>query len=38
VSYRIVPSACINNPVTAYLLNQTAPGSLLCPYAPDPAE
>lgn len=36
VSYRQVPSACISNSVTAYFLNQTAPGNLLCPYAPIP--
>jgi pimeloyl-ACP methyl ester carboxylesterase len=37
VTYRSTPSKCVNNPVTAYFLDQTAPGWLLCPYAPLPS-
>jgi pimeloyl-ACP methyl ester carboxylesterase len=36
VTYKATPSTCVNNPVTNYFLYRTAPGSLLCPYAPRP--
>jgi len=36
VSYRQVPSSCISNAVTNYLITQDQPGNLLCPYAPLP--
>ncbi|TEX50877.1 MAG: hypothetical protein B7C55_08490, partial [Actinomycetales bacterium mxb001] len=36
VSYRQVPSSCISNAVTDYLITQDQPGNLLCPYAPLP--
>lgn len=36
VSYRQVPSSCISNAVTDYLITQDLPGNLLCPYAPLP--
>ncbi|MEK9810351.1 MAG: alpha/beta fold hydrolase [Candidatus Nanopelagicales bacterium] len=36
VTYKATPSTCVNNPVTNYFLYRTAPGSLLCPYAPLP--
>ena len=34
VSYRQVPSRCISDAVTNYLLTLKRPGNLLCPYAP----
>ena len=37
VSYRQVPSRCISDPVTAYLLTLQRPGNRLCAYAPIPA-
>lgn len=34
VSYLQVPSTCINNPVTSYLVTGQVPASRICPYAP----
>jgi len=36
VSYRQVPSRCISDAVTNYLLTRQQPGNLLCPYTPMP--